>query len=362
MSVRAESISKRFGNFQALDDVSLDLPSGEITGLLGPSGSGKTTLLRVIAGLEVADSGLLYFDDQDVTDQPIAQRRVGFVFQDYALFRHMTVAQNVAFGLHSAPRWERLGKVEIRARVAELLAMVQLSSMAGRFPSQLSGGQQQRVALARALAPQPRLLLLDEPFGALDTQVRKDLRRWLLALHRELGFTAIFVTHDQEEALELSDQVAVMHGGRIEQLAEPAELVARPASRFIYDFLGHGNRLVGQAVGGRLVQGDAWVRLPTDISGEGDLSFRPQELRLLAEPTTLAHLPLAVETVKRLATVVRFELRPVGWHSEGRWEVSLRPEDAEGLGLQPGSTCYAEPRSGTAFVGGSDVPEPMRWY
>ena len=203
MSIVVDGISKYFGNFQALHDVSLELPEGKLTALLGPSGSGKTTLLRIIAGLESAERGRILFNGQDVTALHVRDRNIGFVFQHYALFRHLTVAQNIAFGLDALPRRERPSKPEIRKRVAELLEMIQLPHLANRYPSQLSGGQKQRVALARALATQPRILLLDEPFGALDARVRKDLRRWLRALHDEFHFTSVFVTHDQEEALEL---------------------------------------------------------------------------------------------------------------------------------------------------------------
>ncbi len=215
MSIRVDNISKRFGKFQALEPLSLEIPDGELIGLLGPSGSGKTTLLRIIAGLETADSGNIYFHGEDVTRVHVRDRRVGFVFQHYALFRHMTVAQNIAFGLEVMPKARRPGAAEINKRVANLLEMVQLGHLASRYPAQLSGGQKQRVALARALAMQPQVLLLDEPFGALDAKVRKDLRRWLRNLHDELHFTSVFVTHDQEEALELSDKVVVMSAGRL---------------------------------------------------------------------------------------------------------------------------------------------------
>jgi len=217
MSITVDGINKRFGKFQALNNVSLDIPEGKLTALLGPSGSGKTTLLRIIAGLESADSGQISFSGQDVTGFHVRDRNIGFVFQHYALFRHMTVAQNIAFGLDSLPRKQRPAKADIQKRVSELLELIQLPHLAQRYPAQLSGGQKQRVALARSIATQPKILLLDEPFGALDAKVRKDLRRWLRNLHDEFHFTSIFVTHDQEEALELSDQVVVMSQGRVEQ-------------------------------------------------------------------------------------------------------------------------------------------------
>ncbi|HCL39376.1 MAG TPA: sulfate ABC transporter ATP-binding protein, partial [Marinobacter hydrocarbonoclasticus] len=253
MSITIDQINKNFGGFQALKNVSLDIPEGQLTALLGPSGSGKTTLLRIIAGLESSDSGRILFGGDDVSQLHVRDRNIGFVFQHYALFRHLTVAENIAFGLESLPKKQRPSKQEIRQRVAKLLEMIQLPELAKRYPAQLSGGQKQRVALARALATQPRILLLDEPFGALDAKVRKDLRRWLRALHDEYHFTSIFVTHDQEEALELSDQVVVMSQGQVEQVNSPTGLYARPESRFVFDFLGHVNVLSGLVKGQKLV-------------------------------------------------------------------------------------------------------------
>jgi len=240
MSLVIESVAKRFDRFPALKGVSLTAPKGCFMALLGPSGSGKTTLLRILGGLEFADVGHIAFDDLDWLALPARDRRAGFVFQQYALFRHMTVANNIAFGLNVRPRKTRPTRAEISRRVEELLALVQLDGLGKRYPSQLSGGQRQRVALARALAIEPRMLLLDEPFGALDAKVRKDLRHWLRSLHERLGLTTLFVTHDQEEALELADLVAVMNHGQIEQIASPAELRASPATPFVADFLGQG--------------------------------------------------------------------------------------------------------------------------
>jgi len=239
MSLVIDHIGKRFDRFPALKGVSLEAPTGCFMALLGPSGSGKTTLLRILGGLEFADVGNIQFEGLDWLSLPARERRAGFVFQQYALFRHMTVAKNIAFGLSIRPRKTRPTRAEIARRVDELLALVQLDGLGKRYPSQLSGGQRQRVALARALAIEPRMLLLDEPFGALDAKVRKDLRHWLRSLHERLGLTTVFVTHDQEEALELADLVAVMNQGKIEQIATPAELRAHPASDFVADFLGH---------------------------------------------------------------------------------------------------------------------------
>src|SRR5271165_7036829 len=241
MSIEARNITKTFSSFTALGDVTLEIPSGELVALLGPSGSGKTTLLRIIAGLEFADSGNVRFDGRDITGRTAQERRVGFVFQHYALFRHMSVFENIAFGLRVRPKSTRPPENEIVARVEKLLKLIQLEPLAKRFPSQLSGGQRQRVALARALAVEPKVLLLDEPFGALDAKVRKELRRWLRQLHDEIHITTLFVTHDQEEALEVADRVAILRDGRIEQIGTPEEIYDNPASPFVYDFLGNVN-------------------------------------------------------------------------------------------------------------------------
>jgi sulfate transport system ATP-binding protein len=237
MSIRVEGIRKEFGQFKALDDVTLEFPSGHLVALLGPSGCGKTTLLRVIAGLEQADSGKVFLEDEDASSLHVRDRQVGFVFQHYALFRHMSVFENVAFGLRCKPKKIRPSEEFISKRVHELLNLVQLDWLADRFPAQLSGGQRQRIALARALAVEPRVLLLDEPFGALDAKVRKELRAWLRRLHDELGITSIFVTHDQDEAMEVADQVVLMNHGKVEQIGTPQQVRERPASEFVRWFL-----------------------------------------------------------------------------------------------------------------------------
>ncbi len=236
MSIQIQNVSKRFGSFQALKDVSIDIQSGELIALLGPSGSGKTSLLRVIAGLEASDGGDILFDGQTITNRHPKERNVGFVFQHYALFRHMTVFNNVAYGLKVRPRKTRPSKEKIKDKVMELLQLVKLENFAERYPTQLSGGQRQRVALARALAVEPKVLLLDEPFGALDAKVRKELRRWLRKLHDEFHITSIFVTHDQEEALDVADRIVVMNNGQIEQIGSPDEVYTHPKSPFVYDF------------------------------------------------------------------------------------------------------------------------------
>jgi sulfate/thiosulfate transport system ATP-binding protein len=243
MNIELRGLHKRFGDFVATNTVDLAIDSGELIALLGPSGCGKTTLLRLIAGLEFPDSGAILFDGRNTARLPVRERRVGFVFQHYALFKHIRVADNVAFGLTVLPRKTRPSKAAIASRVAELLDLVQLSAFADRFPNQLSGGQRQRVALARALAIEPRVLLLDEPFGALDARVRKDLRRWIRELHRKTGYTTVFVTHDQEEALELADRIVVMNAGGVEQVGRTQDVYAHPANPFVFDFLGDTNVL-----------------------------------------------------------------------------------------------------------------------
>ena len=245
MSIAVKNISKRFKNFIALDNVSLNINSGELIALLGPSGSGKTTLLRIIAGLEFADSGTILFDNEETTEKKVKERNVGFVFQHYALFKHMTVFENVAFGLRVKPKKDRPSEHEIKTRVHNLLKLVHIDTLYDRYPAQLSGGQRQRVALARALAVQPRVLLLDEPFGALDAKVRKQLRRWLRKLHDELHVTTIFVTHDQEEAMEVADRIVIMNNSRIEQVGSPDEVYHNPSNSFVYDFLGNYNAFEG---------------------------------------------------------------------------------------------------------------------
>ena len=281
MKIQIQNLHKRFGAFTALDDIDLEVRDGELLALLGPSGSGKTTLLRTIAGLEHADGGRILFGGEDASRLSVQERRVGFVFQHYALFRHMTVAENIAFGLKVRRGRERWPAARIAARAEELLSLVQLQGLGGRYPAQLSGGQRQRVALARALAIEPRVLLLDEPFGALDAQVRRDLRAWLRQLHVQTGLTTVFVTHDQEEALELADRVAILNGGRIEQLATPAEAYDRPASPFVYSFVGAVNRLRGRRRGDRIEAGGLLLPPggPLPDAAELDVYVRPEDLR-----------------------------------------------------------------------------------
>jgi sulfate transport system ATP-binding protein len=278
MSIEISHISKRFDNFIALNDINLSIPDGELTALLGPSGSGKTTLLRIIAGLETPDNGLIKFFGEDATNKQSKDRKVGFVFQHYALFKHMNVFENVAFGLKVRPKVTRPPKEEIKTRVRKLLAMVQLDGFARRYPSELSGGQKQRVALARALAVEPKVLLLDEPFGALDAKVRQELRRWLRYLHEEIEITSIFVTHDQEEALELSDNIVILNKGNIEQVGTPEEVYDKPANPFVYSFIGNVNLFHA-----RFEKGNVRLNDPKDHEAkEGDLSLfvRPHDVTI----------------------------------------------------------------------------------
>ena len=306
LSLEIRGVSKSFGRFPALKGVSLQARDKEFLALLGPSGSGKTTLLRVLAGLEQPDAGEVSFGGEDFLSLPVRKRRVGTVFQHYALFRHMTVAQNIAFGLTVRPRRERPGRAEVADRVRDLLSLVQLEGLDKRYPAQLSGGQRQRVALARALAIEPRMLLLDEPFGALDAQVRRELRRWLRELHERKGVTTVFVTHDQEEALDLADRVAILKDGELVQLGTPNEVYEDPATPVVYDFLGAACRLAGRVEGSRLLMAD-WETQAPKGAGEGavEVFFRPDEVAFA--PPDGAGLAAEVRAVAQRGPDVRIE-------------------------------------------------------
>ncbi len=341
MSIQVRNIHKRFGSFVALDDVSLDFPTGELVALLGPSGSGKTTLLRVIAGLESADAGQVLLDGEDASGTHVRDRQVGFVFQHYALFRHMSVFDNVAFGLRMKPRGQRPTEKQIAEKVHALLDLVQLDWLADRFPAQLSGGQRQRIALARALAVEPRVLLLDEPFGALDAKVRKELRRWLRKLHDELHVTSIFVTHDQEEALEVADRVVLMNQGAVEQIGTPEEVYRRPATPFVYGFLGAVNLFHGRVDGEGLRVGDA--RLPQQAGGFGEgtevLAFaRPHELDIVVDADAGASEGIAARVSRVLAfgITARVELDGLNGARGQHFEVEITRERIDRLGLAEG--------------------------
>ena len=315
MNISIRNVQKHFGSFHALRGIDLDVASGELLALLGPSGSGKTTLLRAIAGLEPLDQGTILFGDTDATRLTVQERQVGFVFQQYALFKHMTVFDNVAFGLTVRPAKTRPDKATIARRVNELLELVQLGELGKRYPAQLSGGQKQRVALARALAIEPRVLLLDEPFGALDAKVRKDLRRWLRRLHRETGYTTIFVTHDQEEALELADRVVVMNYGQIEQVGTTDEVYDFPSTPFVFDFLGTPNVLPGTVRGGVLfLEGtdSAIASQITQADGAVEVYARPADFRVVEDntPGLLGHITETQRTGVLLRLGVRLDAAP----------------------------------------------------
>jgi sulfate transport system ATP-binding protein len=346
MSVQVRNIHKSFGSFVALGDVSLDFPTGELTALLGPSGCGKTTLLRIIAGLETPDRGQVLLDRADASERNVRERQVGFVFQHYALFRHMTVFENVAFGLRVKPRKERPDEAEIQRRVHRLLNLVQLDWLANRYPPQLSGGQRQRIALARALAVEPRVLLLDEPFGALDAKVRKELRRWLRRLHDDLHITSVFVTHDQDEAMEVADRVVLMNHGHVEQVGAPHEVYERPATPFVYGFLGAVNRFEARAENGVLRVGDAALGVDASAhSGEVQAYARPHELSILTEPQADG-IAARIVRVLSFGAVRRVELTA----SDGRHiDVELSPEQAAGLDLAPGREVRVQARRVSLF-------------
>jgi sulfate transport system ATP-binding protein len=352
MSVEVKNVTKKFGSFTALDNVSLKVESGELVALLGPSGSGKTTLLRTIAGLEFPDNtaeAQVLFYGEDVTHIPASQRKAGFAFQHYALFRHMSVFENIAFGLRVRPKETRPPEKEIRARVEKLLHLIQLEPLGQRFPSQLSGGQRQRVALARALAVEPKVLLLDEPFGALDAKVRKELRRWLRHLHDEIHITTLFVTHDQEEALEVSDRVAILRDGKIEQIGTPEEIYDHPASPFVYDFLGNVNLFSGRVKDGAMVIGGTEFAAP-DTAGEADsdaIAFvRPHDIRVTRHATGPA-LPAEVIRSNAAGPVANLELKRLD--SGEIFTVQLAKEQFQELQPKPGEQVFVELKNVKVF-------------
>ena len=348
MSIEVRNLNKRFGNTVVCDNVSIDIPSGELVALLGPSGSGKTTLLRIIAGLEVPDSGSVLFHGEDATGTDVRDRQVGFVFQHYALFAHMTIFENVAFGLRVRPKATRPSEAEIRRKVTELLKMVQLDWIADRFPHQLSGGQRQRIALARALAVEPKVLLLDEPFGALDAKVRKELRRWLRRLHDEVHVTSVFVTHDQEEAMEVADRIVVMNQGRVEQDGPPDEVYDHPASPFVLQFLGDVNLFHGRLGAGR-AEGK---------SGGDVLYVRPHELEILGAASD-GSLPVTLSQALTVGPNTRVEFKRLDDGSYIDVELPRAEYHAlrERFPIEPGATVHLRPRRVTRFAQ-DDVTDP----
>ena len=356
MSIQALGITKSFGSFRALDGVNLTVDTGELVALLGPSGSGKTSLLRIIAGLEAPDSGTILFHGEDATRRDAKDRQVGFVFQHYALFRRMSVFENVAFGLRVKPRGQRPAEAAIRDRVTSLLKLVQLDWLADRLPAELSGGQRQRVALARALAVEPKVLLLDEPFGSLDARVRLELRRWLRRLHDEIGLTSLFVTHDQEEALEVADRVVLLNQGKVVQDGTPEELFEHPASPFVLDFLGTVNVFRGRVEAGRALLGPLSVDYPdhpheTPLPASG--YARPHELEVFREAQGEDGFWARVTSVVPNGAVAKMELEPERTAREdapGPLEVEISRERYRDLSLTPGERLWVRPSRLTVFV------------
>jgi sulfate transport system ATP-binding protein len=350
MSIQVDHLTKRYGAFCALDDVSFTVRQGELLALLGPSGGGKTTLLRIIAGLERPDEGSVLFDGDDAIRRDPRDRGVGFVFQHYALFRHMTVFENVAFGLRVRPRAQRPAEAEIRRRVNELLSLVQLDYLGSRYPSQLSGGQRQRVALARALAVEPTVLLLDEPFGALDAKVRQELRRWLRRLHAEIHLTSVFVTHDQEEALELANRVVIINEGRIEQDGTPEEVVEHPATPFVVNFLGQVNIFHGRVQDGKALLGPLALEYPEHPHTEARTAAgysRPHELAVSRTDADGGGLWSVVTDVRVSGAIVKLEVldderRPI--------QVELGREQYESIRAIVGERVYVTPRKVRVFM------------
>lgn len=361
MSIEVEHISKSFGGFKALDDVSLRINAGELVALLGPSGSGKTTLLRVIAGLETPDvhpQASVSFHDEDVSSRSVGQRQVGFVFQHYALFRHMSVFDNVAFGLRVRPRRDRLPAEQIRDRVNKLLSLVQLQQFAGRYPSQLSGGQRQRVALARALAVEPKVLLLDEPFGALDAKVREELRQWLRALHEQMHVTTVLVTHDQEEALEVADRVVVMNQGRIEQYGTPDEVFHHAKTQFVMEFLGQVNVFQGRVHHGKATAGPLCIDYPAYDGAEERLAnvyLRPHDFAIRRATGGEPALQATIVRINAAGALARLTLRAV----DGAAILAELPlEELRGLGLREGETVFLQPKHARVFLDGQVATAP----
>ncbi|GAB2909029.1 sulfate/molybdate ABC transporter ATP-binding protein [Rheinheimera gaetbuli] len=351
MSISIEQVNKRFGDFVAVDNVNLAIKTGELTALLGPSGSGKTTLLRIIAGLEQADNGRIHFNNQDITGQHVSERGVGFVFQHYALFKHMTVFENVAYGLTVKPKKLRPNKAEIAKKVHNLLQLVQLDWTADRYPAQLSGGQRQRIALARALAVEPKVLLLDEPFGALDAKVRAELRRWLRRLHDEIHVTSVFVTHDQEEALEVADRIVVMNKGAIEQDGTPEQVYDNPANPFVYEFLGNVNLFHARVKQGQSTIGQVQLASPEHSNSDeqqGLAYVRPHEIDVFKAPLSDS-LKVTLDLVTIVGPVARLEV--LSDTDQQLIHIELPKEQFKQLQLAQGDIAWIQPRYSKVFLG-----------
>lgn len=346
MSIQVKNIEKHFGQYHALQNISLDFPEGKLIALLGPSGCGKTTLLRIIAGLETADSGQIILHGQDATHLHVQQRNIGFMFQHYALFKHMTVFDNVAFGLR-VKKQNRPSETDIKKRVMELLELVQLPHLAQRYPAQLSGGQRQRIALARALAVEPKVLLLDEPFGALDAKVRKELRRWLRNLHDELHISSIFVTHDQEEALEVADEIVVMNKGIVEQVGSPKDVYQAPATAFVFDFLGNANKFEADYQNAQLSFGEDKINInPQNIETGQVIAFvRPEDVQVFTRPEQDSIQTTFIREIWIGGRVLVELIDRQGQH----WEISLNHEQATQLALRPEQNVWIKPNQVHVF-------------
>ncbi|MGW6664551.1 MULTISPECIES: TOBE-like domain-containing protein [Peribacillus] len=348
MSIIIENVTKYYGAYQALRNIDLEIKSGELVALLGPSGSGKTSLLRIIAGLEQAENGKILFNEENYTHKHVKDRNVGFVFQHYALFRNMTIFDNIAYGLKVRPRKIRPSKEVIAQKVTELLQLVKLEGYKDRYPSQLSGGQRQRVALARALAVEPNILLLDEPFGALDAKVRKELRRWLRRLHDEFNVTSVFVTHDQEEAMDVADRVVIMNEGKIEQIGTPEEVYDHPENPFVYDFLGSVNLFKGNVHQGKLVTGNVEMNAPDSEDGAGTGYVRAHNFIMEREPTEKGSIASIIDHIHTIGPIVRIEV--IRQDTNEPLEIELTKEQYMNLEISKGERVFVRPKELKVFV------------
>ncbi|PRS35426.1 sulfate ABC transporter ATP-binding protein [Bacillus sp. RJGP41] len=348
MSIIIENVTKYYGSYQALRNIDLEIKSGELVALLGPSGSGKTSLLRIIAGLEQAENGKILFNEENYTHKHVKDRNVGFVFQHYALFRNMTIFDNIAYGLKVRPRKTRPSKEVIEQKVTELLQLVKLEGYKDRYPSQLSGGQRQRVALARALAVEPNILLLDEPFGALDAKVRKELRRWLRRLHDEFNVTSVFVTHDQEEAMDVADRVVIMNEGKIEQIGTPEEVYDHPENPFVYDFLGSVNLFKGNVHKGKLVTGNVEMNAPGSEDGAGTGYVRAHNFIIEREPAEKDSIASIVDHIHTIGPIVRIEV--IRQDTNEPLEIELTKEQYLNLEISKGERVFVRPKELKVFV------------
>ncbi|MED3997770.1 sulfate/molybdate ABC transporter ATP-binding protein [Peribacillus frigoritolerans] len=348
MSIIIENVTKYYGSYQALQNIDLEIKSGELVALLGPSGSGKTSLLRIIAGLELAESGKILFNEENYTHKHVKDRNVGFVFQHYALFRNMTIFDNIAYGLKVRPRKTRPSKEVIEQKVTELLQLVKLEGYKDRYPSQLSGGQRQRVALARALAVEPNILLLDEPFGALDAKVRKELRRWLRRLHDEFNVTSVFVTHDQEEAMDVADRVVIMNEGKIEQIGTPEEVYDHPENPFVYDFLGSVNLFKGNVHKGKLVTGNVEMNAPGSEDGAGTGYVRAHNFIIEREQAEKDSIASIVDHIHTIGPIVRIEV--IRQDTNEPLEIELTKEQYLNLEISKGERVFVRPKELKVFV------------